>query len=312
LVPGSSKAASSTPASVDPLGRTTPRSSIHKFLEACVEKKYEVAAQYLDLRKLSGNTRAAEGSELARDLKTLLDRNYRFQLSKLSDSPDGDKNDALAPDIDELATFDLNGEMVKLNLERVNQQPGGLVWLVSSDSVSLIPDLNAYLGESALEKHLPSALVHTKLLGTPLWVWLALVLLAVVLSAVSRWLSKYRTLAIAGFGNGFSRLSRLHRSNCIAARSAVEASDVALHTRGRIADYAARRCRIRHSNFPPRLPRARAHLLDLSAGYQVRQDSDLLFGGSDSAPAVGLQHEHDFGRPWRRWNCDRFSSAKDN
>jgi MscS family membrane protein len=190
LVTGDSKPASTTPAPVDPLGRTTPRSSIHRFLEACHEKKYAVAAQYLDLRRLSAKRRASEGSELAQDLKTLLDRNYRFQLSKLSDSPDGDKNDALAPNIDELATFDLNGETVKLNLERVNQQPGGLVWLVSSDSVSLIPELNAYLGESALEKHLPSALVNTKLLGTPLWVWLALVLLAVVLSAVSRWLSK--------------------------------------------------------------------------------------------------------------------------
>jgi MscS family membrane protein len=32
--------------------------------------------------------------------------------------------------------------------------------------------------------------VNTKLLGTPLWIWLALVLLAIVLSAISRWLSR--------------------------------------------------------------------------------------------------------------------------
>jgi len=163
---------------------------MYKFLEACNEGKYTLAAQYLDLRKLSAKKRESEGSELARNLKTLLDRNYRFQLSKLSDSPEGDKNDALLPNVDELATFDLNGQAVRLNLERVEQQPAGLIWLVSSDSVSQIPDLNAYLGESALEKHLPSALVNTKLLGAPLWVWLALILLAVLLSVISRWLSK--------------------------------------------------------------------------------------------------------------------------
>jgi hypothetical protein len=140
LLPGNNKPASSAPGPVDPLGRTTPRSAMYKFLEACHEGKYALAAEYLNLRKLNPKTRESQGSELAQNLKTLLDRNYRFQLSKLSDSPEGNKNDALLPNMDELATFDLNGETVRLNLERVEQQSAGMIWLVSADSVSQIPD----------------------------------------------------------------------------------------------------------------------------------------------------------------------------
>jgi len=186
LIPGSqakSPAAPATPS--DPLGRTTPRSAIYKFLETCHKGNYDLAAQYLDLTKLEPQTRASEGPRLAKQLSELLDRNRRFEVRKLSDSPEGNTASGLAADLETLAQFDVDGEPVSLSLEHVQQ-----IWLVSSQSVSQIPTLAASLEQSSLEKHLPAVLVTTTLLGTPVWVWLALVLVAVILSVTSKWLSR--------------------------------------------------------------------------------------------------------------------------
>ncbi len=188
---------SATPTtSSDPLGRTTPHSAIYRFLEACHKGKYDIAARYLNLSKLSAQQRASQGPELARQLGKLLDRNPRFEVRALSDSPEGNSNDGLTANVDQLATFELEGEPVVLNLERVNQQPAGWIWLVSSDSVAKIPDLSSLIEQNTLEKHLPAVLVDTTLLGTPLWVWLSLVLVAAILSAISKWLSRLFIAAV--------------------------------------------------------------------------------------------------------------------
>ena len=181
--------AATAPSVVDRLDRTTPRQSIHKFLEACHKNQFNLAARYLDLRKLSLQRRASEGPELARDLATLLDRNARFEVSKLSDSPEGDTADTL-PNIDNLATFELDDEPVTLQMERVTEPPAGPVWLVSSESVARIPELAGLIEQSSLEKRLPAPLVDTKLIGTPLWIWIALLIIALILSAASRLLSR--------------------------------------------------------------------------------------------------------------------------
>ncbi len=180
--------ANATPS--DSLGRTTPHNAIYRFLQACHKGKYDLAAQYLDLRRLSAPQRASQGPELARQLGRLLDRNARFEVSALSDLAEGNTTDGLTPNLDQLATFELEGEPVVLNLERVNEPPAGLIWLVSSESVTQIPSLSSLIEQNALEKHLPAALVDTKLVGTPLWIWLSLVLLATILSAISKWLSR--------------------------------------------------------------------------------------------------------------------------
>jgi MscS family membrane protein len=58
-------------------------------------------------------------------------------------------------------------------------------WEFSSSSISLIPRLSKLIGKSAFEKRLPAPLVSWIFLDTPLWRWLALFLLAVLLTALS-------------------------------------------------------------------------------------------------------------------------------
>lgn len=183
-----SKGPATAPLAIDPLNRVTPRKSIYSFLEACHSQNYALAADYLDLRKLSPGVRSSQGPELARELGALLDRDPHFEVDQLSDTPAGNQADGLAPNVDNLVTLQLNQRTVSLQLARVNQA-GTEVWLVSADSVLKIPELSSLAAESSFEKKLPAPLVNTKLLGTALWVWIALVLLALILSLLSRVLS---------------------------------------------------------------------------------------------------------------------------
>lgn len=177
------------PTATDPLKRTTPRSAIYSFLEACHAGNYALAAQYLDLSSISSRARAAEGPELANELGVLLDRNPRFEVAQLSNSQEGDTTDGFTQGVDNLASFDTGHAPIVLQMQRVNQQ-GQQIWLVSSSSVGRIPELSSLSEESPIEKKLPAPLVNTRFIGTPVWVWIALILLAIVLSGISELLSR--------------------------------------------------------------------------------------------------------------------------
>ncbi len=186
-----SKGTSNTtaPAATDPLKRTTPRDAIYSFLEACHAQNYALAAQYLDLSGISPNLRTTEGPKLALQLGVLLDRNPNFEVGHLSNSPEGDTTDGFTPGLDNLATFDADGVPIVLQIHRITQQ-SVQIWLVTPASVARIPELSSLSEESPIEKKLPAPLVKTHFIGTPVWVWIALVLLAIVLSALSELLSK--------------------------------------------------------------------------------------------------------------------------
>jgi MscS family membrane protein len=202
--------AQSTPPRPDELKRTTPRSSIYNFLDACHQGKFVLASGYLDLRGIRAAQRTVKGSELAKQLEALLDRDPRFEVQRLSDSPDGNREDALAPDRETLVTLQLNGSPVTLDLQRVTQQDTS-VWLVSQQSVELIPELATLAGESAIEKRLPVVLVRTQFLGTPLWSWLAMVLLALILSMLSRLLSRIVIKLLRPLAKRYTSALHTHR-----------------------------------------------------------------------------------------------------
>lgn len=187
LLPGAKNTAPAPAA--DPLKRTTPRSSILSFLQACHDNNFVLASEYLDLRRIRPDQRAAQGRGLARDLAGILDRDSKFEVEYLNNTPEGDLSDGLPSDIDKLDTFEQADQTISLELQRENLQ-GAQVWLVSAGSVARIPQLSASAGESAFEKKLPQGLVATKFVGTPVWIWFALSLLALVLSIVSRLLSR--------------------------------------------------------------------------------------------------------------------------
>jgi MscS family membrane protein len=186
---GSNNAPSAPTASADPFNRTTPRGSITSFLTACAQERFVAATRYLDLSGIPPKDRTEQGPELAKDLNQLLDHDLDFEVENLSDQPEGNTRDALGAGREILARLDINGVSSTLELQRVtqNQVP---IWQVSADSVARVAELNTLAGESSFEKKLPQILVKTKLVGTPVWVWIALVAMALVLSLLSRLFSR--------------------------------------------------------------------------------------------------------------------------
>ncbi len=198
LLAGVLRAQAPAPEEKDALGRTAPQDSVFHFLEACHARDYAKALAYLDLRRMPPAQRAKDGPELAMQLEDLLD-DTPFEITTLSRDPDGDQSDGLAPNFERLDTFHVNGQTLDLQLERVALRPGFRVWLVSAASVALIPEAHQTVAESPFEKKLPQKLVTFEVFETPVWRWIALVLMAVALWMAAGVLSWAAVAAIRRF-----------------------------------------------------------------------------------------------------------------
>jgi MscS family membrane protein len=174
-------------APADPLNRLNPRSTVTAFLQACHEGDYNKAAQYLDLDRLPPRRRAQEGPKLAKDLESLLNSASSFDVLALSQDPHGNPGDDPDPTIEQVTNVTSNGQQFTIELQRKQLPNGPAIWLFSAATVAKLPDLVPVPStESAIEARLPRFLVSTQLLGTPLWKWISLLLLALVLFAAFR------------------------------------------------------------------------------------------------------------------------------
>ena len=173
-------------ANEDPLNRDSPQSSATAFLAACHAHDYQRAWRYIDLRKLAADQRLKDGTQLAQQLQQVLDRDPQFDIAALSKNPEGDPAGTNQERVD---SFTVNGKPVPLEMERVTLRSGAKVWLFSSVSVDLVPQIARLVSDSPIEKYLPVPLVSWKLMDTPLWRWIALLLLTAAVTALSRLVS---------------------------------------------------------------------------------------------------------------------------
>ena len=186
-------------AAIDPLNRSNPRAAVTAFLQSCHDDDYGRAAQYLDLRRIAEKKRAMEGPELAKQLEAILNSDSHFNVLQLSQAAGGNLTDDPNPLLEHVASISQNGSTFKLTLNRVELTAGSPVWLFASDTVSLIPELTPTSTQSAIEARLPSFLVSFKVLDTPLWKWISLLVLAVVVSLLFRAAAKLVGLVLRKF-----------------------------------------------------------------------------------------------------------------
>lgn len=167
------------------------------FLEACQNRDYGTAAQYLDLRRLPARNRDQQGLALARKLETILNSAPGFGVFHLSQNPEGDLSGSGNPNQVVAATITQNGGSIPIALERVTLTSGGpQVWLFSQDTVAALPEIQTSLVAPAIERYLPPFLVKPQFLGTPVWKWLALALLALLLISLARLLDRALALLV--------------------------------------------------------------------------------------------------------------------
>jgi MscS family membrane protein len=176
----------STPApakSTDPLNRQTPSGAVFGFLEAAQSGNYSIAAQYL---QLSNARRQSEGETLAQQLKLVMDRALAGSLKNVSTDPEGKLEEGVAADRQRLGLMSSGDVEDELILARVSDPNAGKIWLISSETLSKVPELYDQVQARQVESQLPKWLVKHQLLGMALWQWLAVIVL-IPIAAVAAW-----------------------------------------------------------------------------------------------------------------------------
>jgi MscS family membrane protein len=191
-VPGAKPAVSQppSPAPVDPagLGRETPRGTVIGFIRAAQEENNEVAVQYFQPTTRGHHVSAADEQELVPQLLGVL--NARFPASALdniSRDPQVMGQDAKALSEITIGGTRVPSESFPLYLVNLQQPNGPKLWFISQKTLEAVPSAYFSLHFPRLEKELPSFLVKNRLVGMPLWQWVAIILLAPVAMALG-WL----------------------------------------------------------------------------------------------------------------------------
>jgi MscS family membrane protein len=168
-------AAPGTGTQTDSLGRTTPRSTLLRFLEAAQRENYPLASRYLQSHR--GRASTGEDEALVRQLKVLLDRNFVGRLDAVSNDLTGLIHDGLHPDQEKAGEIQIGGQVVDLMMVRVDDRPAGKIWLISAQTLRQIPAIAELDHISKLESRLPHVLVENQFFGMPLWQWIAVIVL---------------------------------------------------------------------------------------------------------------------------------------
>ncbi len=181
------------PAPEDPYDRGTPRSAVAGFLAAARADDWERAAEYLDLRHLRRAEREERGRELARELKTVLDRTLWIELGELSEDPAGRREDGLPAQRDLVGRIEAVQPPVPVYLERVRRDDGVRIWKISNVSLREVPALEEQFGDGPVAEYLPEVFLTWGFLEVRLWQWIGLLVLigaAALLSSAVTWIAK--------------------------------------------------------------------------------------------------------------------------
>jgi MscS family membrane protein len=168
----------------DSLGRETPYGTVFGFLEAAQSGNYAIAAQYL---QMSAARRQTEGEALAQKLKAVMDTAFSGSLKHVNTQPQGALQEGVPADRQKLGTMSSGDVEAELELVRVSDPNAGKIWLISSDTLTKVPELYDQGEARQVETRLPKWVVKHQLAGMPLWQWFGLILLIPLAAAVS-WL----------------------------------------------------------------------------------------------------------------------------
>ncbi len=168
----------------DEFDRGVPRRAVTGFFRAVREDDFERAAHYLDLRNLPSGLSVADGPELARQLKVVLDRALWVEMDLLSTSPEGHSDDGLPSYRDLVGEVEANGRKYDILLQHIPRSDGIFVWVFSSKTVSIIPLLYEARGYGPLGEKLVTLLPDWKFFGMELWQWVLLLLMIALAAAI--------------------------------------------------------------------------------------------------------------------------------
>src|SRR5512137_1862044 len=178
LVTGASAAEKAKPAATkgpaqaeatydDPLGRSTPQGTVVGFLKAMQREDYERTIDYLDTRQTG-----KRAEQLARELNYVLNEGMSTVTTALSIKPEGNLQDNLPDNRELVGTVKTKRGEYKILLERVHKENNPPIWLFSSETLKLVPQIYEDIDIPWLERRLPAAMTETRIAGHPLYRWI--------------------------------------------------------------------------------------------------------------------------------------------
>jgi len=172
-IPGLPSVPSSAPAEegpLDPLGRTTPRSTLAAFIRAVDREDFVSAERYMQLSA----TQVQNTEALARDLKTLLDHYFNVPLTRISDAPQGTLDDGLPLDQERVGYLTIGERKADVTLVRLTDPDTGPIWQISSETMAQVPTLRVFAPRTLIERVMPEWLLRRDLAGVSLANWVGL------------------------------------------------------------------------------------------------------------------------------------------
>ena len=187
---------------IDPLGlgRETPRGALLQFVRAAQDQR-STAVEYFQPMPKGHRASSEEEEDLADHLLTVINNRFpAYALSQISSEEDGRGEDQLPHDQVTVAGTRSGNESFSLTLVREDDAHNTKLWFISRQTLNEVPETYDSLQYPRLEKMLPPYLVKQRLVGMPVWQWLAIILFAPVaiifgwaLALVARTLfSRYR------------------------------------------------------------------------------------------------------------------------
>jgi MscS family membrane protein len=182
-IPSKDTAPSTQPGAVldDPLGRSTPQGTLLGFMKNVNRDDYERATEYLDTKQ--PRKRAVQ---LASQLKTILNQGLSGHLSKLSNKAEGDLEDGLKPNRERIGVAKTSSVTYDITLERIQRGDDPPVWLFSSETLKLVPEIYRELGYDPVERYIPTFLRSYTVFKYPAWQWIGIILI-IPLSFLLAW-----------------------------------------------------------------------------------------------------------------------------
>jgi MscS family membrane protein len=163
---------------------SSPRAALERYLTLARAGRFADAAGFLD----APGTTAEGRTELARQLKAVLDRHLWFDLEVISGAAAGDTTDGLPRNVEQVGVIpvsDGSKQPVRLMRQSVDS---AIRWRFSSATVQRVPQWYGELGDRWLLENLPASLLQLGPLDVLLWQWIAIIpllVLALVIGAVA-------------------------------------------------------------------------------------------------------------------------------
>lgn len=188
----STTAPSHAPPHVDDGPLASPQRAVATFLRSARAARYRDAAHVLDVPE------GADGAELARKLHAVLERYLVIDPEALSSSPEGDLEDGLPRNVEEVGRLTLPGDPTPEPIRLVRRTAAeGSRWRFTRRVSTSAADWYTTLDDRWIRERLPTTMLKTGPFGFLYWQWLALGLLVPLAFGVGSLLERLLRGAVA-------------------------------------------------------------------------------------------------------------------